>query len=135
MIVFIDDIILTGSDSTFAENLIQSLHFEFAFKDLVLCTIFLGVALHHLADGSLLLNQSKYVLDLLKKASMLDARPCSSLMDSTAHLCAYNGDDFSDPILYRSIVVRLQYATLTRLDLAFCLSKICQYMSKPKEIH
>ena len=39
--------------------------------------------------------------------------------------------DFEDPTLYRSIVGGLQYATITRLDISFSISKVCQFMHKP----
>lgn len=38
-------------------------------------------------------------------------------------------------MLYRSIVGALQYATITRPDLAFSVNKVCQFMSNPKTSH
>lgn len=41
----------------------------------------------------------------------------------------------SDPSLYRSLVGALQYATITRPEIAFSVNKVCQYMQQPHEKH
>jgi hypothetical protein len=41
----------------------------------------------------------------------------------------------SDSTKYRSIVGGLQYLTLTRLDLAFAVNKVCQFLHAPTTIH
>jgi histone deacetylase 1/2 len=41
----------------------------------------------------------------------------------------------TDPTLYRSIVGALQYATMTRPDIAFSVNKVCQFMANPLESH
>ena len=37
--------------------------------------------------------------------------------------------------LYRSIVGALQYVTITRLEIAYSVNKVCQYMQAPLESH
>ena len=44
-------------------------------------------------------------------------------------------DVFDDASLYRSIVGALQYATITRLDIAFCVDKVSQFMHRPLLSH
>jgi histone deacetylase 1/2 len=95
----------------------------------------LGIEVHHLSSGALLLNQAKYVRDLLCKAKMEDSKPINSPMVSSCRLSKFGTDTMSDPTLYRSIVGALQYATLTRPDIAFSVNKVCQFMSQPLESH
>jgi len=38
------------------------------------------------------------------------------------------GDSFSDPTLYRSMVAALQYLTITHPDLAHAVNFVSQYM-------
>jgi hypothetical protein len=40
-----------------------------------------------------------------------------------------------DPSLYRGTVGSLQYLSLTRLDLAFAVNRVCQFMHKPSKLH
>ncbi|GJT88140.1 gag/pol polyprotein [Tanacetum coccineum] len=49
-----------------------------------------------------------------------------SLDDSTA---------FSNPVKYRQVVGSLKYVTLSQLDIAFAVNKVCQYMHAPTENH
>lgn len=39
------------------------------------------------------------------------------------------GQEFKDPTLYRSIVGGLQYLILTRLDVAYVIHKLSQYLN------
>jgi hypothetical protein len=41
----------------------------------------------------------------------------------------------SDPLLYRSIIGMLQYATITRPDLTFAVNKVSQFFSQPSDTH
>lgn len=41
----------------------------------------------------------------------------------------------TDPTQYRSIVGALQYVTLTRPDIAYCVNKICQFLANPRDTH
>ena len=95
---------------------------------------FLGVEALPDPQG-LFLSQRKYILDLLRKANMVDAKPLSSPMSTAAHLSQFDGAAFSDPTLYRSIVDSLQYLSLTRPDVSFTVNKVCQFMHKPTVTH
>jgi hypothetical protein len=85
-------------------------------------------------DG-LLLSQQRYIRDLLSKTNMTEAKPISSPMASSSTLSAYTGDTMEDPTLYRSVVGSLQYLSLTRPDLAFAVSRVCQFMHCPTTLH
>lgn len=56
-------------------------------------------------------------------------------MTITCHLTANVGTLVEDTTLYRSIVGALQYVIITRLDIAFLVSKVCQFMHKPSDLH
>lgn len=65
---------------------------------------------------------------------MVDATPISTPADSHSRLIL-DGDPFSDPTLYRQVVGSLQYATITRPDIAFAVNWVCQYMHSPTVLH
>jgi hypothetical protein len=66
---------------------------------------------------------------------MLEAKPVSSPMASTTSLTAHEGESFSDVTLFRSTIGALQYLSLTRLDIAFSINKLSQFMHKPTVLH
>ncbi|XP_016178673.1 uncharacterized protein LOC107621150 [Arachis ipaensis] len=114
--------LMTGTNKTEVDGLIQQLNKVFTLKDLGEMNFFLGIEVKRPKAGTLVLKQSKYVKDLLKRAEMLEARPVTTPMASTLKLDTI-GTTFDKPFLYRSIVGRLQYATITRPDIAFSVNK------------
>jgi len=71
ILVYVDDMLLTGSDSMALKSCIADLDTHFALKTLSLVNYFLGFEAFRDTSG-LYLTQSKYGLDLLKKANMQD---------------------------------------------------------------
>ena len=127
LVVYVDDIVITGSDSTGISSLKSFLHGQFHTKDLGMLRYFLGVEVMRSKHG-ILLSQRKYVLDLLSEIGKLGAKPCSSPMAPSVHLIR-EGELFEDPERYRRLVGKLNYLTVTRHDIAHSVSVVSQYMS------
>lgn len=135
LLVYVDDIIITGRSNYLIQSLVHHLNSNFSLKQLGQLDYFLGIEVHHTPTGSVLLTQSKYICDLLHKTDMAEAKPISSPMVTNLRL-SKNGDDLlSDPTMYRSVVGALQYPTITRPEISFAANKVCQFMSKPLESH
>ncbi|XP_017189822.3 uncharacterized mitochondrial protein AtMg00810-like [Malus domestica] len=132
ILVYVDDIIITGSSIIECKSIISQLQTMFPVKDLGDIHYFLGIEVHK-SDKGLLLHHTKYALNLLKKTDMLGAKPCATPV-STSKLDHF-GTLLSDPTSYRSTVGALQYLTWTRPDLAFAVNQVCQYMHSPRTIH
>ena len=80
------------------------------------------------------LSQRKYVLDLLSKTVKLGVKPCSSPMALGVHLTR-EGETFEDHERCRRLVGKLNYLTVTHLDIACSVSVVSQYMSSPTVDH
>ncbi|XP_021991513.1 uncharacterized mitochondrial protein AtMg00810-like [Helianthus annuus] len=74
LLVYVDDLILTGNQSTLLTSFVQSLNSEFGIKDLGNLNYFLGLEVTH-TDSGIVINQTKYAIDILTRAKMLDAKP------------------------------------------------------------
>lgn len=59
----------------------------------------------------------------------------STPMSSNCTLSTFEGELFSNPTLYRSIMGALQYTTVTRPYLAFVVNKACQFMAALRDPH
>jgi histone deacetylase 1/2 len=135
MLVYVDDIIITGSSSNLVQNLVTKLDSVFSLKQLGDLDYFLGIEVKQLSDNSLLLSQGKYIRDLLTKTNMLECKPINTPMMSSCKLSKTGSDNVTDATLYRSVVGSLQYATITRPEISFAVNKVCQFMSAPLESH
>ena len=75
LVVFVDDIIITGDDMTGISSVKSFLHGQFHTKDLGMLKYFLGVEVIR-SKREIILSQRKYVLDLLFETGKLAAKPC-----------------------------------------------------------
>ena len=127
LVVYVDDIVITRSDSTGISSLKSFLHSQFHTKDIEMLRYFLGVKVIWSKHG-IFLSQRKYVLDLLSETGKLGAKPCSSPMAPSIHLTR-ESELFEDPERYRRLVGKLNYLTVTCLDIAHSVSVVSKYMS------
>lgn len=66
---------------------------------------------------------------------MKRAKPITSPMGASTSLSKLFGSEFSDIILYRSIVGALQYLFINRPNIAFVISKVSYIIHDPRDIH
>nr|KYP67039.1 Retrovirus-related Pol polyprotein from transposon TNT 1-94 [Cajanus cajan] len=135
ILVYVDDIIITGSSSLLIQQITNQLDSIFSLKQLGSLDYFLGIEVKHLPDKSLVLTQSKYIRDLLFKTNLAEAHGAPSPMFSNCKLSRSGNDFFHDPTFFRSVVGALQYATLTRPEISFAVNKVCQFMATPLDSH
>ena len=83
LILYVDDLLITGDDHLI-DQCKKDLIREFEMKDLGLLHYFLGLLVRQNAD-SIILNQGKYTLDILKKFEMWNCKSMSSLMETNLH--------------------------------------------------
>lgn len=134
VLVYVNGILLTGNDMGLVHDLIRYLDRKFTFKTLGSLHYFLGFEVTRTEIG-MHLNQSKYTQDILVKAKMCDAKPCLTPFTPGTKLMLDDNTAFKDPSLYSSIVGALQYLTLSRLDIAFFINKLSQFLQKPTVTH
>ncbi|KAI5312513.1 hypothetical protein L3X38_041686 [Prunus dulcis] len=75
LLLYVDDIIITGSSSTLVQSVIDDLGQVFDMKDIGQLTYFLGLEVSYQSNGDLFVNQAKYARDLLKRAGMETCKP------------------------------------------------------------
>lgn len=82
LIVYVDDIVVTGSDTTEIARLKCALGMEFEIKDLGQLRYFLGIEVAHSSKG-VFLSQRKYTLDLLSETGILGSKPVDTPLDAS----------------------------------------------------
>jgi hypothetical protein len=101
ILIYVDDIIITSSKPLAIDDLLLSLTHDFAVKDLGLFNFFLGVEVLS-TPHVILLSQQRYIIDLLIRTKMNEAKPITTPMALTTSLSAFEGEPFPDHTLYRS---------------------------------
>ena len=124
--MYVDDIVITGSDSKGISSLKSFLQSQFHTKDLGMLRYFLGIEVIRSKHG-IFLSQRKYMFDLLSKTGKLGVKPCSSFILPNVHL-AREGETFEGPERYRRLVGKLNYSIVTRHDIAHLVNVVSQYM-------
>ncbi|KAK8936891.1 hypothetical protein KSP39_PZI011750 [Platanthera zijinensis] len=91
LVVYMDDIIIMGNDESDIAQLKTRLGKEYEVKYLRQLRYFIEIEVARSA-GEIVLSQRKYVLDLLKEASMLGCRPAVAPIDQKTKLNAEAGE-------------------------------------------
>uniref|UniRef100_A0A2N9ECM1 BHLH domain-containing protein n=1 Tax=Fagus sylvatica TaxID=28930 RepID=A0A2N9ECM1_FAGSY len=134
LLLYVDDIILTGNSTAAITSSITQLAVTFELKDLGPLRYFLGLQIEYGTD-CLLVHQRKYITDLLSKFNMHTCKAASTLFSISHKLQPSSEALLPDPTPYRSLVGALQYATFTRPDITYAVNQVCQYMHKPTATH
>ncbi|RVW68794.1 Retrovirus-related Pol polyprotein from transposon RE1 [Vitis vinifera] len=134
LIVYVDDMVVTGNDPEERKALQNYLSREFEMKDLGPLKYFLGIEVSRSSEG-IFLSQRKYAFDLLQETGMLGCQPVNTPIEEGLKLCVEPNQVSTDKGRYQRLVGRLMYLAHTRPDLAYALSVVSQYMHNPGEQH
>ena len=130
LMLYVDDMVVTGNSSEVLSKLLQQLNKEFRMKDLGMIHYFLGIQVQS-HDKGLFLCQQKYAEDLLAVASMSDCSSMPTPLPLQLNKVQDQGVPFSNPTYFRSLAGKLQYLTLTRPNIQFAVNYVCQKMHAP----
>lgn len=133
LIVYMDDIILTGDDCDEMERLKRKLASEFEMDSGNL-RYFLGMEIARNKTG-ISVSQRKYVMDLLKETGMLGCKLVDTPMDPSLNLSEQTSGSPVDKGRYQRLVGKLIYLSYTTKDIAFPISCVSYFMHALTEDH
>ncbi|RDX72248.1 hypothetical protein CR513_48290, partial [Mucuna pruriens] len=118
LVVYMDDIVITGNDNIKIFQLKQYLFSHLQTKDLGHLKYFLSI-------------ERKYAFDFLQETSMSNCMPVDSPMDPNMKLMVQHGEPYFDPKRYRRLVGKLIYLIITRPDISFVVGVVSSFMQAP----
>lgn len=133
LLLYVDDIVSTGSDPALFRQLIDALSTQFSMKDLGSLHYFLGIQVEKNSEG-MFLCQRKYTEEILELAGMESCNPMPmplplQMFPSSAR----QSELFPEPSYFRSLAGKLQYLTLTRPIIKFAVNFVCKRMHAPTQ--
>ncbi|PKU73727.1 putative mitochondrial protein [Dendrobium catenatum] len=134
ILIYVDDILLTGNHDPTITSLLSALHNRFYMKNLGNVSYFLGMQVLQTSIG-FHLSQTRYATYVLKKDAMSDCKPLSTPIASKVLSDDIQVLQPTQAEVYKQFVDSLQYLTLTRPDIAFTVNQLCQHMHSPQENH
>jgi hypothetical protein len=134
LLVYVDDIILTGNSLSSIESVKNFLHATFKIKDLGDLKYFLGLEVSRSHKG-IHLCQRKYALYILSETGLLAAKQCYTPIVRDSKLLYDSSAPPHDPTAYRRIIGKLLYLTNTRPGISFAVQKLSQFMQHPTIHH
>jgi histone deacetylase 1/2 len=136
MLIYVDDIVVASSSVKAVDALLHDLGLDFALKDLGELHYFFGIEVKKAHDG-IILTQEKYANELPHCVNIKICKAIDTSLSMVDKLSLTDGEALSseDATRYRSIVGALQYITYTRLDIAFSVNKVCQFLHAPTTVH
>ena len=149
LIIWVDDMVYVTSNEAIEAKFIDALNGRFKMKHLGVATYVLGIRIQYQSDGSISIDQEKYINETLARFEMTNCKPASTPLEPHSILRRYNEQldkevisggrrDLSPEAAhnYREIVGVLIYlVSCTRPELANSVSQLSQCMSHPLHEH
>ncbi|KAJ9557172.1 LOW QUALITY PROTEIN: hypothetical protein OSB04_011786 [Centaurea solstitialis] len=132
--MYVDDIIFGSTNSNMCTWFSDLMTTRFEMSMLRELSFFLGLQVLQKPDG-ILINQSKYIGDLLKRFHMDKSSVAKTPMASGTLIGADPKGKHVDQKTYRAIIGSLLYLTASRPDIMFATCFCARFQANPKESH
>ncbi|KAK1558124.1 hypothetical protein QYE76_016361 [Lolium multiflorum] len=131
--LYVDDILIFGTNLNVIKEVKEFLSRCFEMKDLGVADVILNIKLLKDDDGGITLLQSHYVEKILSRFG--DCKSSPTPYDPSV-IIRKNKRIARDQLRYSQIIGSLMYlASATRPDISFAVSKLSRFVSRPGDVH
>ncbi|KAL0427151.1 UNVERIFIED_CONTAM: Retrovirus-related Pol polyprotein from transposon RE1 [Sesamum latifolium] len=133
-LVYVDDVLLTGSLDILIAPVKAYLDRLFTIKDLGYAKYFLGIEIVR-SDRGMLLTQHKYISDIVCDAGLQNSKATTKPLLVGIRLTSDGGVALPNPETYRRLVGRLVYLNFTRPNISYATQQLSQFLQHPCKQH
>lgn len=144
ILVYVDDLLITGNDHTLIQESKTALQEKFKIKDLGEMKYFFGIEIARSKEG-ILMNQMKFAFEVITELGLSGSKPMSTPTECNKKLTTVEYDKhvgelgvdakFDDPGPNQRLIGKLLYFTMTRPDITYVVHMLSQFMQSPKKSH
>ena len=132
--VYVDDLIITRSNTQRIEEFKSSMQTKFEMIDLGLLNTYLGIEVIQ-GKSDIRLCQTNYALRILEEFKMKECNSAKTPMECRLRLNREGEGEEVESTSFRKLIGCLRFLSLTRPDLIFSVSYLSRFMSKPFSNH
>ena len=136
VLIWVDDLIVSGSDLAVVNTFKANFGNTFKIKDLGQLHWFLGIQFK-ISRNVISMNQAHYIQNILVRFNEQNSKPRSLPCDPSVYtMLASTSEPLDNPTSYRELVGSLIYLmTGTRPDISFIVTLLSRFMNKPTKMH
>ncbi|XP_015164530.1 uncharacterized mitochondrial protein AtMg00810-like [Solanum tuberosum] len=132
VLVYVDDLLVTGSCTTLIDKTRNDLKLKFKIKDLGELKFFLGIEFARSKEGYVM-NQLKYALELIFEMGLSGAKPVYTPLDPNVRLTSIEYDTHTQGS--EAVITDKPLENIGRVDISFAVQVLSQFMPAPNESH
>ena len=134
ILVYVDDLIFTGSWTSRIEAMMRAMETQFEMTDLGLLHYFLGFEIYQTPRG-IFFSQQKYTRSILERFQMTSCRPIGTPLEPAENVSLHDPSPQIDLDRYRNVVGCLVWLSYSRPDICYAVSILSSFSTKPRQQH
>nr|XP_016439694.1 PREDICTED: uncharacterized mitochondrial protein AtMg00810-like [Nicotiana tabacum] len=132
ILVYVDDLLIIGSNPQLVNDTKKTLQSQIKVKNLGELRYFLGIKVLRSQKG-ILLNQRNYALELISEVGLSGSKPVLTplelnqkltIVEYDAHVGRLGYLELADITAYQKLIGKLLYLTITRPDISFAVQTL-----------
>ncbi|KAG4037401.1 hypothetical protein PC123_g27034 [Phytophthora cactorum] len=135
VLVYVDDVLITGSSPELIARTKTDLKTRFEMTDSGKCAFVLGIELVDGPDGSVTMCQRRYVDDILKRFGMDECKAVVRPVDISTRLISSDAATKVNAPFREAVDALMHLMTATRPDIAYAVGYVSRFMENPQEEH
>ncbi|KAK8928605.1 hypothetical protein KSP39_PZI017256 [Platanthera zijinensis] len=132
ILLYVDDMIVTGNFEEEVATLRAELAIRFEMKDLSELHHFLGLEVER-KESDILVSQKGYADQIVQRFDKREEKSSSTPLDVGVKLRRDEGRILPDLLVFRALVGSLIYLTITMSGIVYVVGRVSRYMTEPRK--